>query len=409
MLMTQNVRLYHQYKITRNQRNVSCMAQTPQHLLNILQKQGKEKKLVAQIAPAVRVGVGEGFGVQPGDVSPKQLVTALRKLGFHYVFDTLFTADVTILEEGTELLNRLKNGELQDKPMFTSCCPGWIALAESKYPEVLPYISTTKSPQMIMGAVVKHIFSGDIGLKPEDLYMVSFMPCVRKQGEADRPGFGDQTSRDVDLVITTAELVNILKTIEVDLTQETESEFDRPFGEGTGSAAMFGKSGGVMTAALRYAYYVLTGEILGNITFTPMEGFLDVMESSLTFTPSPNNSLGFPIEPLTLKIAVVAGLGGAKKFLKAATEGKVDHKFVEIMACAPYGCLGGGGQIPVGKNKEILKARKDALTAFDDDKTTSQDNTAAIQLYQKHLGNPGGHKSHELFHTVYEDKQKNQD
>lgn len=366
-----------------------------------------EKTLIAQVAPAVRVGVGEGFGVKAGDISPKQLVKALRKVGFQYVFDTLFSADVTIIEEGTELLQRLKEGKLNDRPMATSCCPGWIALVESNYPEIIPCISTTKSPQMIMGAIVKHVFAESIGIRPQDVYMISFMPCVRKQGEADRPCFGSEEARDVDLVITTNELVQFLHDQEIDLPNEMESDFDQPLGEGTGGAAIFGKSGGVMIAALRYAYWVLTGETLGEVQFSPIPGYQSISEASLTFTPRPDNPVGIPAEEITLNVAVVAGLGDAKKFLKAVGEGKSNHHFVEVMACAPYGCIGGGGNLPVGKNKTLLDERKAALTAFDDNaiKKGAQDNESVRELYEQHLGKPGEGKAHDLLHTHYESKK----
>jgi NADP-reducing hydrogenase subunit HndD len=371
--------------------------------LQVIQEKNKTKVLVVQVAPAVRVGVGEAFGKLPNEVSPKQLVTALRKLGFHYVFDTLFSADVTILEEGTELLGRLKNNELNEKPMFTSCCPGWIGLAEQKFPEILPFISTTKSPQMIMGAIVKHIFSFEIGLAPEDIYMVSCMPCLKKQGEADRECERGE-SRDVDLVITTNELVKVLKEKGIDVSKELESDFDHPLGEGTGGAAIFGKSGGVMTAALRYAYYILTGMTLETVEFTDMKDFKDVKEAEIVITPSYSNPIGFTQDPITIKVAIVCGIGTAKKYLQGLTEGKISHHFVEIMACAPYGCVGGSGQIPVGKNKELLDKRKEALTAFDDNasKKAAYENEEVKQLYEKHLGKPGEHNAHDLFHTHYE-------
>jgi iron-only hydrogenase group A len=394
----------------QSRRKVLCRAsatQVKRDFKTILEEKMRDKTLVVQVAPAVRVAISEGFNLKPGEISPQKLVTGLRNLGFAYVFDTVFSADVTILEEGTELLQRLKNGELDDKPMFTSCCPGWIQLAETSYPEILPCISTTKSPQMIMGSIVKHVFAETIGLKPDDIFMVSIMPCVRKQGEADRPMFGDDTMRDVDLVITTNELISLFKGDDIDLPNCLESEFDQPLGTGTGGATIFGKSGGVMIAALRFAYQTLTGKPLTEVNFTPVEGFQDIVEAAFDITPVKDNPIGLPSSPITLKIAVIHGLGGAKKFVKAVLDGKVDHKFIEIMAC-PSGCINGGGQPSVGKNKELVGQRREALTAFDDkaDKKSSEENEDAQRLYEKHLGKPGEDKAHHLFHTHYEPKQK---
>ena len=398
MLLKQQIRFPTKQTIKR--KSFKCKAQDPNKLYNILKEQHQTKTLVAQIAPAIRVAIGESYGLKASDVSPNQLVTALRNIGFDYVFDTLFAADVTIVEEGNELLHKLQSGELNNTPMFTSCCPGWIGLVEKSYPEILPFISTTKSPQMIMGAVVKHVFAKSIHLKPEDIYMVSIMPCVRKQGEADREEF----SHDVDLVITTNELLAILKDREIDVTQQQKTEFDKPFGVGSGGAAIFGKSGGVMTAALRYAYFVLTGKVLENIDFTTMEDIPDVREASLTFTPSPDNIVNFPSnKPLTIKVAIVAGLGGAKKFLKLVADGKVEHKFVEIMACAPFGCIGGAGNPSVGKNKHLLNERKEALISFDASnvKKAAQDNEDVNELYKLF----DERQAHDLFHTHFHAKE----
>jgi iron-only hydrogenase group A len=399
-----------QPRVQRCRRALRCLATSDKvvDLSSALIRHRRTKVMVAQVAPAVRVGIAEGFGLRPNQVSPRQLVSALRRAGFHYVFDTLFAADVTILEEGTELLRRLKDGELASRPMFTSCCPGWIALAEQSYPEVLPFISTTKSPQMIMGAIVKHVFAQSIGLEPSDVHMVSFMPCVRKQGEADREAFGNDTSRDVDIVVTTKDLIELLKLRDIDLPSEPECDFDDPLGESTGGAHIFGKSGGVMLAALRFAHFALTGETLGPVVFAPVSGMPGVSEASVTLTPAKGNPVGFPAESITLKVAVVAGLGGAKAFLKAVATGTIEHKFVEVMACAPMGCAGGAGNPNVGKDKALLEERKAALTAFDDEaaKKAAHENAAAKRLYSEYIGEPGGHVAHGLFHTHYEAKEK---
>lgn len=360
-------------------------AVTPKQILHA----NKDKVLIAQVAPAVRVAIAEGFGKRPGEITAKQLVTALRLLGFSYVFDTLFAADVTIVEEASEFLHRISSGELKDKPMFTSCCPGWISLVEKNFPEILPLISTTKSPQLIMGAIVKHCFAPSIGLATDQVYHVSFMPCVRKQGEADSHG------SNVDQVFTTNDLISLLKEDKIDLPSMPETDFDQPLGEGSGASAIFGTSGGVMTAALRYAYEVLTGSPLGEHTFTPLEGFPDVLEANIPIVPKEGNSL-------SLKVAVIIGLGSAKKFVKAVLNGTVDHKFVEVMACSPSGCVGGAGNPPVGKNKDLIFERRKALIDLDDKSAikSSNQNRYVNELYDIYLdGKPYQGKAHDLFHN----------
>ena len=347
---------------------------------------------IAQVAPAVRVAVGEPFGGAP--VTPKQLVTALKMLGFDYVFDTLFAADLTIIEEGTELLTRIAgHGKL---PMFTSCCPGWIQLAEKSFPEILPNISTTKSPQLILGAIVKNYFANKIGANPEDVAMVSFMPCVRKQMEADREE-GDTTGRgrDVDLVLTTNELVELLMEQGVILPQLEETAFDDPLGTGTGGAIIFGRTGGVMLAALRFAYQTVTGEPLGDVPFAPAEGFSNVKEATVVMVPKDGG------DPVELRVAVVLGLGDAKKYVKALGDGTVSHHFVEVMACVPMGCVGSSGQPSVGKDKGLLEKRKAALNAFDEASATkaAHENRSVERLYEQYLGEPMGELAHKLLHT----------
>jgi iron-only hydrogenase group A len=390
----------------RNVLKIKCMA-VKRDYKKILEDEKRVK--VCQIAPATRVGVSEGFGLKPGEVNARQLVTSLRKLGFDYVFDTLFSADVTILEEGTEFLLRLKNGELKDRPLFTSCCPNWILTAESNFPEILPYISTTKSPQMILGSIIKHIFAECIGLQPKDIFSVSIMPCVKKQSEADRPMFTYDGTKDVDLVLTVVELIELFKEVGINPSEELETEFDNPFCASSGSAALFGRTGGVMIAALRFAYDTLTGETLDTIELTPLVEFPDILEAEITLTPTIDNVIGFPAEEITLKIAIIAGLGNAKKFIKAVLEGRMDHKFVEIMSC-PSGCISGAG-LPTTKDKDIIQQRKKALNNLDEkaEKKAAHENSEAQELYEKHLGKPGECKAHELFHTYYEPKKKKND
>jgi iron-only hydrogenase group A len=362
---------------------------------------------ICQVAPSTRIGISECFDLKPGEISAKKLVTSIKKLGFSYVFDTLFSADVTILEEGTEFLLRLKNGELNDKPMFTSCCPGWLNLVEKSYPELLPYVSTTKSPQMIMGCIIKNIFAGTVGLDSDEIYSVSVMPCVRKQGEADTY-INEDGTKDVDLVMTVIELADLFKQVGINPNDEIETDFDQPLGSSSGSAVLFGRSGGVMTAALRFAYEILTGNKLGTIELYPLEEFPDILESTITLVPEPNNSFGLPEEEISIKIAIIVGLGSAKKFIKAVLEGRMDHKFVEVMACTPYGCITGAGMKNVGKDKGLIEERKKAINALDEtaEKKAAHENEDALELYDKYIGKPGGEKAHDLFHTDHESKNK---
>ncbi len=346
-----------------------------------------KKILVAQVAPAVRVAIGEPFECV---AKPKQIVTSLKQLGFDYVFDTTFSADVTIMEEGTEFLKRYNSGKL---PLMTSCCPGWIQLVENSYPELKPYISTTKSPQQIMGSLVKNYFSKIIDKNAEDLYHVSVMPCVRKQSEADKIG-------DVDIVITTNDLVDWLKENNIDFCNLEETEFDHPMGEGTGGGIIFGRTGGVMLAALRYVYRTLTGETLEDVELTSNKIIPSVKEATL-YIPIESNTV------LMIDIAIVVGLGDAKKYVKAMKDGTIKHHFIEVMACVPVGCASGGGsyachrqQPNVGKNKEILEKRKDLLNQLDDESVSKvcDENTSLQKLYKEYLGKPYEGIANDLLH-----------
>lgn len=314
------------------------------------------KRVVVQIAPAVRTVFGK---------HPKKLVRAVRKLGFDVVLDTVYGADVTIVEEANELIHKLKAGN--HKVLYSSCCPGWIDLAHKAFPEVLPYISTTKSPQLIMGAIIKFLYKNS--------FSVSIMPCTRKAAEAAR----DTT---IDLVLTTSDLIELLKQDNIDVNNEEESEFDLI---GSGGGVLFGQSGGVMISALRYAYFILSdGQSIDQIIFTPVPGYNDTKEAIIDIP-------GYG----ELKVAVVAGLGAAKKFVKDIDEGKIKYDFVEIMAC-PNGCISGAGNPPVGKNKELLKERSDTLVELDvnNKMKAAQDNNEVIELYKK-IGHDG---AHDMFH-----------
>eukprot|EP00878_Enallax_costatus_P003750 GHUV01003966.1.p1 GENE.GHUV01003966.1~~GHUV01003966.1.p1 ORF type:complete len:391 (+),score=137.76 GHUV01003966.1:476-1648(+) len=381
-----------------------------------MQELGKPKEkrhlMIAQVAPAVRVAIAETIGLNPGDVTIGQLVTGLRMLGFDYVFDTLFGADLTIMEEGTELLHRLQvhleqhpNKE-EPLPMFTSCCPGWVAMVEKSNPELIPYLSSCKSPQMMLGAVIKNYYAQQVGVQPSDICNVSVMPCVRKQGEADREWFNTTgLARDVDHVITTAEIGKILVERGIKLNELPESNFDNPIGEGTGGALLFGTTGGVMEAALRTVYEVVTQKSMGRINFEEVRGLDGIKEAKLTLKPgdkSPFKAFAGPDgEGITLNIAVANGLGNAKKLIKSLAEGKAKYDFVEVMAC-PGGCIGGGGQ-PRSTDKQILQKRQQAMYTLDERHTLrrSHENPFIQALYEQFLGEPNSHKAHELLHTHY--------
>nr|WNF20774.1 hydrogenase [synthetic construct] len=413
-------------------------------------KDGGRKVLIAQVAPAVRVAIAESFGLAPGAVSPGKLATGLRALGFDQVFDTLFGADLTIMEEGSELLHRLTEHleahphSDEPLPMFTSCCPGWIAMLEKSYPDLIPYVSSCKSPQMMLGAVIKNYFAAEAGAKPEDICNVSVMPCVRKQGEADREWFNTTGAggANVDHVMTTAELGKIFVERGIKLNDLQESPFDNPVGEGSGGGVLFGTTGGVMEAALRTVYEVVTQKPLDRIVFEDVRGLDGIKEASVTLVPAPGSKFaelvaerlahkveeaaaaeaaaavegavkppiaydggqGFSTDDgtgITLNIAVANGLGNAKKLIKQLAAGESKYDFIEVMAC-PGGCIGGGGQ-PRSADKQILQKRQAALYNLDEKSTLrrSHENPSIRELYDTYLGEPLGHKAHELLHTHY--------
>jgi iron-only hydrogenase group A len=366
----------------------------------------RKKHVVVQTAPAIRAALGECFGYEPGTTVTGKMVASLRRLGFNAVFDTNFAADLTIMEEGTELLMRLKTA-LVDKgqvalPMFTSCSPGWITFTESFYPEMTANLSTCKSPQQMFGALAKTYYAQKIGAAPEDMFVVSIMPCTAKKFEAARPEMISSGVRDVDVVLTTRELGRMIKEAGIDFRSLPNETMDDPLGESSGAADIFANTGGVMEAALRTAYELVTGRSLPfpKLRVTPVVG-LDGFKQASVRLDGVLPDWKF-LEGVTLKVAVVHGLGNARKVLEAIKTGKADYHFIEVMTC-PGGCIGGGGQ-PRFTTNEVRRARIEALYAEDDGKPLrkSHDNPAVARIYREFLGKPLGHKSHELLHTHYE-------
>lgn len=347
------------------------------------------KTVVAQVAPAVRITIAEALGEDPGVVSTGRLVTAMRRLGFDAVFDTDFTADLTIMEEGTELLTRLNTGGTL--PMITSCSPGWIKFCETYYPDLLANLSTCKSPQGMFGALIKEYYAPKIGKAPQDVCSVSIMPCTAKKFEAKRPELGRNGYQDIDVVLTVQELARMIEQAGIDFKSLPETEFDAPFGLGSGAGEIFGATGGVMEAALRTVYEIVTGNELQNIDFTDVRGFEGIKEATVQ------------VGDIGVKVAVAHGLGNARKLMDAIREGKADYHFIEIMAC-PGGCIGGGGN-PI-KNWAKMAQRFDAVYKTDASLPIrkSHKNPAISMIYSEYLGEPGAHLSHELLHTHYEDR-----
>lgn len=354
-----------------------------------------KKHVIVQTAPATRVSVGETLGLPPGSVVTGQMVAALRRLGFDRVFDTDFTADLTIMEEGYELIDRLtNNGKL---PMITSCSPGWIKFIEHQFPTLLEHLSTCKSPQQMFGALAKTYYAESAGIDPADIYSVSIMPCTAKKYEAARDEMSDSGHRDVDAVLTTRELGRMIKEAGIDFANLPEDEYDSPFGITTGAGLIFGATGGVMEAALRTAYEVVTGKSLEDINFTAVRGMEGIKEATV------------PVGDIEVKVAVAHTLGNARKVLERIAAGEADYHFVEVMSC-PGGCIGGGGQ-PIPTTDEIRKTRIASIYSVDERMKIrkSHENPAVQKLYQDFLGEPLGHKSHELLHTHYVPRGKYKD
>lgn len=351
--------------------------------------QDPTKHVIVQEAPAIRAALGEEFGMPPGSLVTGKMIAALRRLGFDKVFDTNFTADLTIIEEGNELLKRVKEGGVL--PMITSCSPGWIKFCEHFYPDLLPHLSTCKSPQQMFGALAKTYYAETAGIDPKNIISVSIMPCTAKKFEAQRPEMNSSGYRDVDFVLTTRELGRMIKEAGIDFENLPDEDYDAPMGEYTGAGTIFGATGGVMEAALRTVYAVVTGENLPSLDITPVRGLEGVKEATVKV-----GALG------DVGIAVAHGLGNARKLMDKIREGKANYAFIEVMCC-PGGCISGGGE-PIPTNNDIRIKRSSALYADDghvQKKRQSHENDSVKKLYDKFLKEPLGHKSHELLHTKY--------
>lgn len=358
-----------------------------------------DKIVIAQTAPAVRTALGRDFGYSPGTLVTGKMVSALRQLGFDYVFDTDFAADVTIMEEGTELLGRLSHYLAGDKevkiPLMTSCCPGWVSFVEQHYPELRNHLSTTKSPQQIFGAIAKNYFAEKLGIPREKMVVVSIMPCLAKKYEASRPEFSVAGNPDVDYSIYTRELARLIRYANINFDELPDGEFDEPLGASTGASVIFGTTGGVIEAACRTAYELYTQKPLPKIDFEELRGLDGIRSATIDFNGTP------------IKIGIAHSLGNARKLIEEVKNGTSPYHAIEVMAC-PGGCIGGGGQ-PFHKGRmEVLKKRAAALYQADAEKPLrkSHENPFVKQLYKEYMGEPCGHRAHELLHTHYVDRKE---
>ena len=353
--------------------------------------------VVVQTAPSVRVALGEEFGMKIGTNVAGKMVTALKRLGFDKVFDTNTGADFTIMEEATEFVERFKQN--QTLPMITSCCPAWVKFIEMNYPELLPHLSSCKSPHEMFGALVKSYYAEKEKIDPKKIVVVSVMPCIAKKFETQREELSNNGLSNVDYTITTRELARMIKQANIDFVKLEDSSFDDPMGEATGAAAIFGTTGGVMEAALRTAQDILTGKDLEKIEFEQVRGKKQIRKATVE------------IAGKQIKVATASGLANARKVLEEIKSGKADYQFVEIMAC-PGGCIMGGGQ-PIKSSKirsevDVRKLRADALYTIDEKSTIrkSHENPVLKKIYKDYLGEPGGHLAHELLHTKYVARKK---
>lgn len=349
-----------------------------------------ELTVVAQVAPAVRVNIAEALGEEPGTISTGRLVTAMKMLGIDVVFDTDFTADLTIMEEGTEFINRLTNGGTL--PMVTSCSPGWVKFCETWYPDQLSHLSTAKSPQGMFGAAIKTYYADKLGKKPGEVFSLSIMPCTAKKYEAKRPELGRDGYQDIDCVLTVQELAKMIREANIDFSKLPDTEFDAPFGLGSGAGVIFGATGGVMEAALRTVYELVTGSELKDIDFVAVRGLKDTREATIR------------VGDIDVKVCVTSGLANARKIMDKVRAGTADYHFIEVMAC-PGGCVGGGGN-PYRDWHKVEK-RNEATYIVDAKHCPvrqSHKNPAITQFYKELGVAPGEGIAHKLFHTKYTDR-----
>ncbi len=384
-----------------------CVAVCPTGALTEVDDTGKviralsdpTKTVIVQTAPAVRAALGEEFGMESGTLVTGKLAAALRRLGFDHVFDTDFAADLTIMEEGTELLSRLQKHLGGDKdvklPILTSCCPAWVKFFEHQFPEMIDIPSTARSPQQMFGSIAKTYFADKLGIKREDLVVVSIMPCVAKKYECGRDEFKVDGNPDVDHALTTRELAALIKLSNIEFNALPNEDFDNPMGESTGAGVIFGTTGGVIEAAVRTAYELHTGKDLPRVDFEELRGMEGIRKATIDFD-------GLPIN-----IGIAHGLGNARKLLEDIQEGKSQFHAIEIMSC-PGGCIGGGGQPYHHGNADVLRKRQAALYLEDKNKKLrkSHENPHIIELYEKFLGKPMSEKAHHLLHTEYFDRRK---
>jgi NADP-reducing hydrogenase subunit HndD len=350
----------------------------------------EKKVVVAQIAPAVRAAWGEALGMKREEATFGKIVHALKKMGVDYVFDTAFSADLTIMEEGNEFLERLKKGETKVRPMFTSCCPGWVRFVKSQFPHMVPQLSTAKSPQQMFGAVMKTYFADSIGVKPENIYTVSIMPCVAKKGEAKMELYHEEyAGHDIDAVLTTRELERMIRSAHILPETLEDVECDPLMSEGTGAGVIFGSTGGVMEAAIRSAYYLVNGKNPDADAFQIVRNNMEtgVKEAAVTLADT------------EVSVAVVCGLSNTRNLLERIERGEVHYDFVEVMAC-PGGCVGGGGQ-PIHDGEELASVRGENLYFLDKNAKIrfSHENPDVLKLYENYMEKPLSHKAHMLLHT----------
>ncbi|SET12654.1 NADH-dependent [FeFe] hydrogenase, group A6 [Anaerobranca gottschalkii] len=351
------------------------------------------KYVVVQTAPAIRVAIGELFGMKPGTIVTGKLAAGLRRLGFNKVFDTDFGADVTILEEASELLDRLENGGTL--PMLTSCCPAWVSFIEHQFPELVDIPSTCKSPHIMVGTIIKTYFAEKHSIDPDDIVVVSVMPCIAKKAEAARTELAIDHRNNVDIVITTRELAMMFKEAGIDFDKLPDEDFDHPLGETTGASVIFGTTGGVIEAAIRTIHEWKTGKSLEQVEYKELRGLEGLREAKVQ------------VDGMELNIGIAHGLGNARKLLEEIREGKSKYHAIEIMAC-PGGCIGGGGQPYHYGNDEVIKARQRAIYEEDKNKRLRKShlNPAVLKMYEEYFGKPYSEKAHKLLHTSYTPKER---